>query len=219
MPYETAVKPPSSPQRSVRWRDLQETDGQPDSSARRPGEHSPCSSKAPSSTHNSQRVPEQPHTVTGPSPEGPCSGTELSNKHPERMFGPPSGQPHRMTGNGHMNLPRSNLQSSHPLVTPHHSRAPGMSRTVSDNLPRLPPSHPQIHRRTSEAAQHFPSLQVSQTSFASHLPSMLQSHTGATGPLSVREISGSRTNVAERTGDSYHSNGPSVEGHLNQVIR
>ena len=222
MPYETAVKPPLSPQRSVRWRDLEETDGSPyhpDSSAGMPEQHCLCSSKVPSSTHSSL---EPPHRTTGPSPEQYSLTEHPNTVTPDRVVGPPSRQPQRVAGNdaGHT---RSSLQRPHPT---HHDTVPGMSRTASNNVPRHIPPHAHIHRHTSEAASHtvspFPPPQVSHTSSwtSSHLPSTLQSHTGATASsLSENcQTPGSKASE-ERVGDCYHSNGPYVEGHLSQVIR
>ena len=98
-------------------------------------------------------------------------------------------------------LPRSMLQRPHP---PQHDTVsgPGMSRTVTRSVPRHAPPHPHIHHRTSEAASHS----------GSHFTSSQVSHADSC------QTPGSKASV-ERVGDCYHSNGPSVEGHLNQVIR
>ncbi len=231
MPYETVVRPPPSPQRSVKWKDLKQTDFEPPSKASPHLSERSCSSTktgdSSSSSHTSPRGSSHSSPRAAPklsSPEQPrvSVGRTMSDSAP---LLPP--HPHPLRGTRSLQRP--------PAVPTYPCR-PVMSRTASNNLPQPHVPHPQVHRRASEHSRgqgmegSFPPptfSQVSRVSSASRASSgpqkQLPGRPTVMHKSNLESHSSSQRGTIEEQdtalGDTYHSNGPSVEGNINQVIR
>ena len=211
MPYETAVKPPPSPQRSVKWTDLEreETDADKLQSLASPRHSgvSYCSLQTPPTSPRGCSLPIPPTSPRGcslqtppTSPRGCSLQTPPTSPRgvvpPEQLYTVVERRP-RGTGS-----PRKQYA---PF------QRPPVTRTVSDNLPYSPREH--VTRRASETSNH-----TEPHSLASSGPSSsLQSHAAS----SLQQSPGHHksSDQSGTVNDCYHSNGPSVEGRLNQVIR
>lgn len=94
---------------------------------------------------------------------------------------------------------------------------PPMSRTVSDNLPYSHSPQEHVTRRASETSNRTEPHSLASTgpssSLQSHAASSLQQSSLPQGHSKSSDQQSGTMN------GSYHSNGPSVEGNLNQVIR
>ena len=235
MPYETAIRPPPSPQRSVKWRDLEETDSKPHSSATaspkksdisnssgRQGEQSPVSSRSRSS-HGSPRMGGSSPKITSSS--SPGSPGQIQTRTGRTLSDSSAPSPRRHVA----------YSLHRPLPT---IPSPQMARTVSDNLPRHYPSpHPHVHRRGSETSYRGNTSEVSYRSnfsevaytggiFSSGATSRVSTASAGSRTMSLQRGPPSRPNIRHKTSldsqissTSYHSKGPSVEDSVDQVIR
>ena len=227
MPYETVVNPPTSPERSVKWKDMDETDAQLQSMA----------SPYLSAISHSLRAEEEgkPSHIT--------SRTEASN-----LGQHPTEQPHQRIGrrvsDGNFKPPPPLPGMSHnfqrpPTISSYHNR-PSMLRTLSDNLPHHNLAHHHTHRssetlnnqrNTPERAFPIPpSSQISQTGSAygascthsslqrQQLPLRLVDR-GETTFDSHSNSQRGRGSTAATLGATSHSNGPSVEHNTNYIIQ
>lgn len=212
LPYEMVSKP-LSPQRNVKWKDMERKVSQPlNVTSPHLSERSSTSVRmeegsgsAHSSTHSLPRPASRPLISTLEQHHGIMSRTMS-----DRALPP-------------LPRPQGGSQSLHrPLPT--FPPRPAMSRTVSDNLPhprQLPNIHQQVTRRASESyhahgqqleqtypPSSSPSPQVFRVSSASAIPQRPVRHKSSVNSL----FSGQHGS----NGTAHHSNGPD---RINQVIR
>ena len=221
-PYETAVKTPSSLHLAAKWEGSREMESPTLRQAKesRRNSNTSFSSSKHSSSHS--QLGSSNSAISSP----PNSGRLLQDK-PRSTVSSSSagGSPAMVPVQKKLSYPllsSSPNPSQLPPLPAGSSSAPPtkkrMGRTDSDAI-LWPSHHTPLHRMASggSSSSHTtpPTSHVSMG--ASVLPSSLQAQAGRGQRSTAPPKKGGAT--SDGSVDSYHSNGPSVEGNVNQIIR